>query len=223
MTNELIASYQKDPGNKQIEQQLFDIHGSYIKANINKWQGVLPESVLQAYGKKYATDAFKSFDPTKAQINTHLYNNISQLSRQVYQNQNSVRIPEHQIQMIGKVNSARDILFDQLGREATTDEIADHLHLPKQHIAKVLKNQRADFLNDSDTDMQHESGEHDNALADKIFGYRQSLPDHQKEQFDHLTGFGGVAPLSPQSFGKKFKLKPYEVSRLKTYFAKGLK
>ena len=223
MTEDLILAYQKNPS-KELENQLLDLHKSYIQANINKWSGILPQQVLEAYGKHYALNAFKSFDPNKgAQINTHLYNNISQLSRHVYMNQNSVKIPEHQIQMIGKVNAARDVLFDQLGHEPSVDEIADHLSLPKQHIAKVIKNQRADFLNDSDTDQQHEHGEHDNKLGDKIFGYRESLSETQKSQFDHLTGFGGTTPLTPQQFGKKFNLKPYEVSRLKTSFAKGLK
>lgn len=222
MSNELILQYQKT-NDKEIGDQLLDLHKDYIKANINKWDGILPSSVLQAYGKHYALNAFKSYDPNKgAGINTHLYNHISQLSRQVYANQNSIRIPEHQIQMIGKVNSAKDLLTDELGRDPTTDEIADHLHLPKQHIAKVIKNQRADFLNDSDTDQQHQVGG-DNKLSDKIFGYRQGLDDKQKEHFDHLTGFGGTTALSPQQFGKQFKMKPYEVSRLKTYFAKGLK
>ena len=222
MSNELILQYQKT-NDKEIGDQLLDLHKDYIRANVNKWDGILPLSVLQAYGKHYALNAFKSYDPNKgAGINTHLYNHISQLSRQVYANQNSIRIPEHQIQMIGKVNSAKDLLTDELGREPSVDEIADHLHLPKQHIAKIIKNQRADFLNDSDTDQQHQVGG-DNKLSDKIFGYRQGLDEKQKEHFDHLTGFGGTTALSPQQFGKKFKLKPYEVSRLKTYFAKGLK
>ena len=222
MTNDLIRQYQ-ETGSKEMEDQLFDLHKSYIQANINKWSGVLPEAVLQAYGKHYALNAFKTFDPNKGgSINTHLYNNISQVSRRVYAANNSLSIPEHQIQMIGKVNSAKDYLVDELGRDPTTDEIADHLHLPKQHIAKIIKNQRADFLNDSDTDQQHQVGG-DNKLSDKIFGYRQGLDEKQKEHFDHLTGFGGTTALSPQQFGKKFKLKPYEVSRLKTYFAKGLK
>lgn len=223
MSNELILQYQQT-NNKELEDQLLDLHKNYIQANVNKWDGVLPQSVLRAYGKHYAINAFKTFDPSKgAQINTHLYNHISQLSRQVYQNQNSVRIPEHLIQMIGKVNATRDSLTDTLNRDPTIDEIADHLGLPKQHIAKVIKNQRADFLNDSDTDMQHEYGEHDNKLGDKIFGYREGLTEDQKTQFDHLTGFNGITPLTPQQFGKKFKMKPYEVSRLKTLFAKGLK
>jgi RNA polymerase primary sigma factor len=222
MTNDLIRQYQ-ETGSKEVEDQLFDLHKSYIQANINKWSGVLPEAVLQAYGKHYAKNAFKSFDPNKGgSINTHLYNHISQLSRRVYAANNSLSIPEHQIQMIGKVNSARDLLADELGRDPTVDEIADHLSLPKQHIAKVIKNQRADFLNDSDTDIQYQVGG-DSKVADKIFGYRQALEDKQKEYFDALTGFGGTKPLTPQQFGKQFKMKPYEVSRLKAYFAKGLK
>lgn len=222
MPNDLILQFQKNP-TKEIEQKLFEVHGPYIQANINKWQGIIPDSVLNAYGRKYALDAFKTFNPEKANINTHLYNNISQLSRKIYENQNAVRIPEHQIQMIGKVNQAKDLLSDQLGRDPTTDEIADHLSLPKQHIAKVIKNQRADFLNDSDTEMQHAYGEHDNNLGSRIFSYRESLKPLQKKQFDYLTGFGGTDPLSAKEFGKKFSLKPYEVSRLKAHFAKGLK
>ena len=223
MSNDLILQYQKNP-TKQLEDQLLDLNKNYIRANINKWSGIIPEVVLQAYGKQYALDAFKSYDPNKgASINTHLYNHISKLSRHIYDNQNTIKLPEQQTQMIGKVNAARDLLTDQLGYEPSIDEIADHLSLPKQHIAKVIKNQRADFLNDSDTNVQHPYGEHDNELSNKIFEFRQSLDENRKVQFDNFTGFNNVTPLSPQDFGKKFKLKPYEVSRLKTLFAKGLK
>jgi len=223
MSNELILQYQKDPTNKEIEQKLLDMHGSYIKANINKWAGIVPDIIIHSYGKKYALDAFKTYNPIKGSINTHLYNNISQLSRLIYQHQNAIRLPEQQIQLIGKVNASRDILTDELGREPTTEEIADNLSLPKAHIAKVIRNQRADFLNDSDTDMQHAYGDHDNEIGNKIFQFRQTLNDTRKDQFDSFTGYNNVTPLSPQQFGLKFKLKPYEVSRLKTLFAKGLK
>jgi hypothetical protein len=71
--------------------------------------------------------------------------------------------------------------------------------------------------------MQTAYGEHNPMMSDRIFSYRQSLDDKMKNKFDALTGFGDTKPLSPQQFGKKFKLKPYEVSRLKTFFAKGLR
>ncbi len=223
MSQELFERYKNDPTDHEAGQKLLDLHGGFIKAQVNKWKGILPDPVIDAYGKKFALEAFKTYDPTQANINTHLYNHISQLSRMVYKAQNAVRIPESQIQMIGRVNQVRGLLTDELDREPTIAEVADHMHLPVQHIAKVIKNQRADFLNDSDTEMQFNYGEHDNATGNRIFAYRQSLAPQRQVQFDALTGFSGAKVLSPQQVGKKFNLKPYEVSRLKASFAKDLK
>lgn len=221
MTDALIKQYQLT-GSKELENQIMENHKGYIQANINKWGGVLPQATLNAYGNHYAKEAFKSYDPSKgASINTHLYNNISQLSRLVYQHQNVSGIPEHLIQMIGKVKQAQNHLSDEFGRDPTTHEVADYMHLPLAHIAKVIKFQRADLVNDSDFDMpQNAVSQH--GVSDRIFSYRNSLDPKQQQQFDDITGFNNTKPLSPQDFGKKYNLKPYEVSRLKTTFAKGL-
>lgn len=222
MTNDLIRQYQ-ETNSKEIEDQLLDIHKDYIKANINKWSGPLPQAVLDAHGKNYAIQAFKSFDPNKgANINTHLYNNISQLSRLVYQHQNASAIPENLIQMLGKIKQAKNYLTDELNREPTDEEISDHMHLPLAHIQKATKYNRADLVNDSDREVKQESIK-DYTKANEIFSYRQELPETQRQQFDALTGFNNTPVLAPGQFAKKFKMKPYEVSRLKTYFAKGLK
>lgn len=222
MTNELILQYQQKPS-KELEDQLLDLHKGYIRANVNKWSGILPQPVLETYGKHYALNAFKTFDVNKgANINTHLYNHISQLSRLIYQNQNVATISEHQVQNLGKLIQAQKFLLDELGHEPSMDELSDHLSLPKAHIERIIKNNRADLINDSDTEFQT-SQTSDTKIADRIFSVRNSLKEKEKEQFDALTGFGGIKPLSPQDFGKKFKMKPYEVSRLKTSFAKRFK
>lgn len=225
MSNELIARYQKDPSNKEVEKQLLDLHADYIRSNVNKWRGPLPDAVINAHGRNYALQAFKTFDPTKgANINTHLYNNLSQLSRLIYQHQNVANISENNIQQIGKVKSAQLFLTDELGYEPSNEEISEHLHMPIQHVDKILKSQRADFINDSDAEVQQfDAGQSNNEMAQRIFSYRQKLSPLKKEQFDSLTGYNNSKVMSPQDFGKKFKLKPYEVSRLKMHFAKGLK
>ncbi len=222
MTNELIKQYQ-DTNSKEIENQLLDLHKDYIHANIAKWKGIVPDAVLFAHGKNYAIQGFKTYDPSKgANINTHLYNNISQLSRLIYQNQNASSIPENLIQQIGRIKQAKNYLTDELNREPTNEEIADHMHQPVAHIQKTLKYNRADLINDSDRDVKQETVK-DYTKANEIFSYRQGLPDKEKKQFDALTGFGNAKVLAPGEFGQKFKLKPYEVSRLKAHFAKGLK
>lgn len=222
MSNELILEYQKT-GDKKLEDQLLAIHAPYIKANINKWAGSLPQPVIEAHGKNFAIQAFKTFDPSKnAQINTHLYNNISQIGRFIYQHANVSQIPEHIILQIGKINQAKDYLSDQLNRDPTNEELSDHLHMPVAHIEKIFKNQRADFINDSDKEKRQDSVGSDNRMADRIFSYRNSLTDLDKKKFDAIVGYGNTTPMKPQDFGKKFNMKPYEVSRLKTFFAKGL-
>lgn len=224
MSNELIAQFQLDPTNKEIEQKLFDEYGSYIKSNINKWAGPIPQVVLDTHGKHHALEAFKTYNPELGSIHTHLYNGLAQLSRLVYENQNAVKIPENVTLKIGKVNSVKSYLTDQLGYEPSIDEIADHLHLPTSHIEKIIQNQRADFINDSDTEFQQiATSTKDISTSNKIFSYRNKLEPEKQKQFDMLTGFNNAQILSPGQIGKKLKLKPYEVSRLKQFFAKGLK
>lgn len=222
MSNELILQYQKDP-TKENEQKLFDTYSPYINANINKWKGIVPDAVLHAHGKHHAIAAFKSFDPEKANINTHLYNHISQLSRYIYTHQNVSAIPEHQLQQLGRLNQAKAFLSDELGREPTLDDLSDHMHLPKVHVQRMLTNNRADLINDSDTEFQTSSVNTDTKMSDRIFSVRNQMQPKEQKQFDSLTGFGGAKVLSPQDFGKKFKMKPYEVSRLKTSLAKRFK
>ena len=218
----LISQYQKDQS-EENENKVLEAHRPYIQANINKWKGALPDAVLNTYGRSYALEAFKTFDPTKANINTHLYNHLSQLQRLVLGSQNVAAIPEHQAQMLSRVNHAVNYLKDELGRDPEVHEIADHMSLPVAHIARVLKNDRKDFLNDSDAETQQFATGHDFAAKERIFATRQSLSPLQRQQFDDLTGFGGKDHLELSEFGKKYRMKPYEVSRLKATLAKRFK
>jgi DNA-directed RNA polymerase specialized sigma subunit len=222
MSNELILEYQSNP-TKENEQKLLDTYAPYIKANINKWKGVVPDPVISAHGKHYAVQAFKTFDPNKGAINTHLYNHISQLSRLIYQHQNVSGIPEQHIQQIGRLNQAKQYLTDELGHDPSIEDLSDYMSLPKAHIEKIIHSNRADLVNDSDTEFQTSATNADNKMADRIFSVRNTLDEKQKKQFDSLTGFGGAKVMAPQEFGKEFKMKPYEVSRLKTLFAKRFK
>jgi DNA-directed RNA polymerase specialized sigma subunit len=222
MSNELILQYQKNP-TKENGQLLLDAYSPYIKANINKWRGIIPDAVLTTYGNHYALEAFKTFDPEKAAINTHLYNHISQLSRLIYLHQNASSVPEHQIQQLGRLNQAKAYLSDELGREPTVEDLSDYMHLPQSHIERIIHNNRADLINDSDTEFQTNATNTDSKMSDRIFSVRNQMNKKEQKQFDSLTGFGGAEILSPQEFGKKFKMKPYEVSRLKTSLAKRFK
>ena len=206
----------------ELAQKLLEEHKDIINSHRLKWSGVLPDVVIKKHAEQYALDAFKSYDPSKgASLHTHMFNHLSRLSRLNYENQNVVKIPEHQILQISHYNDSVSHLTDQLGRDPSHEEIADHMVIPVNHVKRIAENSgRKDFTYDSDReDMQQ-----GNLQASTQPLYLQDtfsrLSPNEQKQFKDLTGFNGVTPLSPGEFGKKYKLKSYEVSRVKTSLAK---
>jgi len=214
-----IELYQKtqDPN---IGKQLLATHRDTIDKHIAKWSGVLPEVVIKKHADKYALDAFKTFDPKKgASIQTHLFNNLNKLSRLTYAYQNVVKIPEHQILQIGHYQNAIDVLSDKFDRNPSHEEIADYMKIPVSHVDRLSKNIRSDFTQDSDNDFQSEETIHDDKgmyLEDRL----RHLSPHERQVFNDLTGYNNSKILSLQEFGKKYKLEPYQVSRVKSSLAK---
>jgi len=220
MSNDLILQYQKSPA-PELERQLLNEYRPYIQASAKKWRGILPDAVVDSHANRFAVEAFKTYKPGGATINTHLASKLQQLGRLNYEHSNVVKIPEHQIMRLGDLKQTQDYLTDVYDREPTHEELARAMKMPKAHIRRMLANSRADLINDSDSEqigVLKSNYEKSNLLA----GYRQQLNETEQKQFDHITGFGGVTPLKPSEFGKKYGLKPYQVSKLKQRFAAGL-
>jgi len=221
MKNILLYQQTNDP---KLAQQLLDEHKQTIDKHITKWSGVLPDVVIQKHAHQYALDAFKSFDPNKgADIKTHLFNHLSKLSRLNYENQNVVKIPEHQIRQIRNYNDTVAHLTDKFNREPSHEEIADHMVIPVAHVKRLSQNLRKDFTYDSDhEDIQHGDIE-TNPESLYIQNTFSNLSENEQQQFQDLTGYNDTKILKPSEFGKKHKMKPYEVSRVKTSLAKRFK
>lgn len=222
MKNILLYQQTKDPA---LAQQLLDEHKQTIDKHITKWSGVLPDVIIKKHAHQYALDAFQSYDPSQGtHINTHLYNHLSKLSRLNYENQNVVKIPEHQILQIRNFNDTVAHLNDKFNREPTHEEIADHMVIPVAHVKRLATNVgRKDFTYDSDHEDIQQGDIESNPQTLYIQDTFSHLPKDQQQQFQDLTGYNGATILKPSEFGKKHKLKPYEVSRVKTSLAKRFK
>ena len=205
-----------------LGQKLLDEHKVTIDKHIQKWQGVLPDIVIQKHAHKYALEAFKSFDASKgANINTHLFNHLSKLSRLNYEHQNVVKIPEHQILQIRNYQDTVAHLTDRFDREPTHEEIADHMVIPVAHVKRLAQNiGRKDYTYDSDDPEIQQATEVENPEALYIKDNFTRLGKNEQQQFRELTGYQDSDILKPSAFGKKYNLKPYEVSRLKSSLAK---
>ena len=224
MSNELIARFQ-ETGDPALGKQLLTLHNPTINQHIQKWSGTIPDIVIKKHAHQYALDAFRTYDPSKSEIKTHLYNHLSRLSRLNYAHQNVVQIPEHQIRQISTYNNSINFLKDSLDRDPTHQEIADHMGIPLNHVLKLSKNIRkevaADLEGYSTGQLLGVNGISDE-MKTSLFDTLNRMPEQDRMKFNDLTGFAGTKPLTPKQFGKKYSLKPYEVSRFKSSLAKQL-
>jgi DNA-directed RNA polymerase specialized sigma subunit len=219
-----IELYQQSQS-QELAQKLLDEHRETINKHITKWQGTIPDIVIQKHAHKYALDAFQSYDPSKgAAIDTHLFNHLSKLSRLNYDNQNVVKIPEHQIRMIRNYNDSIAHLTDQLGYTPSHEELADHMVIPVAHVKRLSENvNRKDYTYDSDHEDLQQGDIEANPKSLYIRDAFGRLSKKQQQQFQDLTGYNDATILKPNEFGKKHHMKPFEVSRVKMTLAKKFK
>jgi RNA polymerase primary sigma factor len=51
----------------------------------------------------------------------------------------TIRVPVHMIEVINKIMRTRQLMFNEIGREPTPEELAKKLHMPLEKIRKTLK------------------------------------------------------------------------------------
>ena len=61
------------------------------------------------------------------------------ITRSIADQARTIRIPVHMIEIINKLLRAQKKLLQELGREATPEEIADEMQLPASRISAILK------------------------------------------------------------------------------------
>jgi RNA polymerase primary sigma factor len=61
------------------------------------------------------------------------------ITRAIADQARTIRIPVHMIEIIGKLMRAQKELFQEFGREATPEEIADEMQLPSERVRAILK------------------------------------------------------------------------------------
>jgi RNA polymerase primary sigma factor len=61
------------------------------------------------------------------------------ITRSIADQARTIRIPVHMIEIINKLMRAQKKLLQELGREATPDELADEMQLPPSRVSAILK------------------------------------------------------------------------------------
>ena len=195
-----------------------------MSSQIQKYSGApIPRPILEAHANTLTIEAFKSFDPKKAGLNTHVVNHLRHLNRFVIENQNIARIPEHRALQIGNFHSAVENLSSQLGRIPNTHELADHLKISPKNVERLQRELRKDYYMNYDEDAAFFNSafwQSDKKLDAVHYVYHDMDPIN-KSIMDHYFGMGGNNQKTVPVIARLLKMKEVDVKeRLKSIATK---
>jgi len=208
--------WRKNPTPKQLDPLLkrFD---PLINQKVRQWKAPnVQESALRAHMMGQAIKAFETYDPSRgASLNTHVGNRLKKSLRFVYRTQNLAAIPEPKTRLIGSINSAREQLKEDLGRDPTHLEIGQQLNISAKMVKDVQKAQMKDVVGSSfESDPNPKASPRSQEVLSLL---RPTLTPEEQEVFDHVFGYGGRQTItSTNKLADKLGKSPSQVSRLKT-------
>lgn len=201
---------------KLVNEQLDPL----IQSRVNKWAGGLPRPALEMKAKKHAYDAIQTYDPDrKAALGTHVTNRLQKLSRDVYNHQEAVRIPEYKQTKKNAYREAFEQLKGRLGREPTNDELADELGWSKSRVNDVQELMQDELVESEDVGagMFEQQDVYGSGTDDEIIEYiYHDLSPQEKLIFEHSTGYSGKEILSNPELRDKLGLTQGQLSYRKS-------
>jgi DNA-directed RNA polymerase specialized sigma subunit len=212
---ELWKAYNQNPGRHTLKPLMKQID-PVIQVEVNKWSGAIARPVLEAKAKALALEAIKSYNPNAgAALATHVTNRLKKLSRKVYTHQDAVRLPEYKKLKVQSLHKANEALMGIHGREATNQELADHLAWSPKMLSGVQQSQHAELIQSEDMGagmFQQQSvwgSDTDDGMVDMLYF---DMEPTDKLIFEHSTGYSGKPILSNAELRAKTKLTQGQLS-----------
>lgn len=237
----------KDNGHKPEHlAPLLNLYEPVFNKKMSAWRAPMISPVdLKGELQKHAINAFYTYNPEKAALNTHVENTLRKALRYVNKNQNTAYIPEDTARYIGPVQRAQDALRDELNREPTHEEIHAHLlkdpdkdfrSLTPKRIEKVIKSQRRDVpagMFGGAEEFDYSAGANVGGRAfekQQIELASRILPDlfpnkpDMHQLFHYTFGTGGFSQvLRTGALAKKMGKSESQIARMKTQMGAVLK
>jgi DNA-directed RNA polymerase specialized sigma subunit len=210
--SELWNTWRDDPSKENLATLLEQVN-PILQKEVNRWQGgSVARPVLEIQAKKLAIDAFSSYNPGKAALNTHVTNQLKGLSRNVYTYTSPARMPEHRQVKASTFRNVEENLRDSLSRDPTTAELAQELKWSQREVARYRDEQRATYSTSLPVPPGFEQYNPEQTLVDFVY---HDLVDQDKRVFEHTTGYGGAQILSGKQLSNQTGMTQGQISHSK--------
>ena len=175
---------------------------------------MVPKPALEAEITKQVIGAFQTYNPDRgASLLTHVYNRIPKAKRFVVQHQNLAYIPEAQAYQIGKIQRAQNILNEDLGRDPTKDELANHLGMSVKRLTTIQKGMVKDIPTST---FESDPFPHLGPRHQEVLSLLPSVLSPEEKQLFDLVYHPTSPVTSTTELARRIGKNPSQVSRLKT-------
>ncbi len=212
-------------GNQQAKDELITANlrlvVSIAKRHVGK--GMYFLDLIQE-GKLGLIKAVEEFDHSKGyKFSTYATWWIRQaISRAIADQARTIRIPVHMVETIHKVSRTSRQLLQDLGREPTTEEIAEKLGMTAERVREIMKiaqdpvsletpigeeedSHLGDFVEDSDSPAPSDSASY-SLLREQLCNILRTLTPREEQVIKLRFGLEDGRPRTLEEVGKQFQI-----------------
>ena len=221
-----LALWQAWKDNGQRPEDLRPLLASFtpmLRSKINVYKGrvkMIPDAAIEAEYQLQFVNALRSYDPSRGSLGTYVYRYLDKAKRFIVSNQNVGRIPENRVYKIKIFQTAKDTLSEDLGRDPTLKEVANHLGWAEAEVERMDSEMRSDLLTQGFEEDPYAITPSKSEEVIRLFKYE--LEGTEREVYERLVGLGRPRMASTGDIAKAMKLPDYQVSRIKKNIQKKL-
>jgi DNA-directed RNA polymerase sigma subunit (sigma70/sigma32) len=191
----------------------------FLQTYVNKYNASpLPRPAIESQARILAVKAFQTYNPRKAALNTHVGHELKHLHRYVLEYQNIGKIPENRGIAISKFKNMKAHLEDELGRPATTIELAERLNWNPAEVSRMQTELRQDL---NITSGSAEEGFFDYVINDTDplknaieYVYYESGPI-EKKVLEYSFGLGGNPKITITEMAMKLHFTDSQIRNIR--------
>lgn len=214
-------AWKADPSPQQNALLLKTVH-PIIEGAVNAHVGA-SNPLLISRARRMTLDAVRSYDPRRARLKTHLFNQLQGLKRVQRQQSTILKVPERVALDRYHLENHHKELAHELGRDPTDNELADRTGFSPRRMSKIrsyIPAAAEGQMVDQETgqpigfsgaviDPHHETR---NMWSEMVY---DDLAPTDKLIMEHAFGMNGRRVLQNQEIAAKLKRSPGLVSQRK--------